>query len=262
MRRVAIAGVTLVVLLPVAQPAGAARVTVAAAGDIARPSLGEPQQQTADLVTAFNPTAVFTLGDEQYPQGSLSDFQTFYDASWGAFKSITYPVPGNREYETRNAAGYYGYFGAAAGKPEKGYYSFDIGNWHVVALNVECEHIDCEVEKSWMAADLAADRHLCEVVIYHRAGLLWPRKLMKAAGGDLALAASHHVYERWAGQDGLVRFTIGTGGYSLGTPNPGAVVGIAAFGVLELTLRRTSYSWSFVDTTGAVRDSGLKNCHG
>ena len=261
MPRVSIPVALLLAAVFVAQPAGAASVRVAAAGDIARASLAEPQQQTADLVTAFNPTAVFTLGDEQYPQGSLSDFQTYYDASWGAFKSITHPVPGSHEYETPNGAGYYAYFGAAAGVRAKGYYSFDIGDWHVVALNTECKDIDCAKERSWLEADLAADTHLCEVAIYHRAGVLWPRKLMKKAGGDLALAASHHVYERWAGHDGLVRFTVGTGGFSLGTPRTGAIVGIAAFGILELTLQRSSYSWSFVDTTGTVRDTGLKNCH-
>jgi acid phosphatase type 7 len=261
MRRVPIVIALLVALLPLAQPAGAATVTVATAGDIARASLGTPQQQTAGLVTAFNPTAVFALGDEQYPQGSLADFETYYDASWGAFKSITYPIPGNHEYETPGAAGYYGYFGAAAGRRARGYYSFDIGNWHVLALNSECKQIDCTAEKSWMKADLAADTHLCEVAMYHRSGLAWPRKLMEAGGGDLALAGHHHVYERWAGENGLVRFTVGTGGYSLGTPDPGAIVGIATYGILELTLQGSSYSWSFVDTSGTVQDSGLKNCH-
>ena len=84
---------------------------------------------------------------------------------------------------------------------------------------------------------------------------------MEAAGGDLALAGHRHVYERWGAENGLVRFTVGTGGGSLGTPDPGAVVGIAAFGVLELTLDTSSYSWSFVDTSGTVRDSGSANCH-
>ena len=261
MRRVSIAAVLLLAVLSVTQPAGAAAVKVATAGDIARASFATPQQQTADLVTAFNPTAVFTLGDEQYPHGSLSDFQTYYDASWGAFRSITYPIPGNHEYETTDAAGYYAYFGAAAGDPTKGYYSFNIGDWHVVALNSECPHIDCTAEKSWLKADLAADTHLCEVAFYHRTSLAWPRKKMENAGGDLALAGHSHTYERWAGENGLVRFTVGTGGFSLGTPDPGAIVGIAAFGVLELTLDTSSYTWSFVDTGGTVRDSGSTNCH-
>jgi len=265
MRRVSFLIASLIALVvplfPVAQPAGAATVTVAAAGDIARASFGTPQQQTADLVTGFNPTAVFALGDEQYPHGALSDFQRYYDASWGAFKSITNPIPGNHEYETSGAQGYYAYFGAAAGDPSKGYYSFNIGDWHVVALNSECKHINCPAEKTWMRADLSADNQLCEVAIYHRTGLSWPRKIMEAAGGDLALAGHNHVYERWAPESGLVRFTVGTGGDSLGTPDPHATVGIATYGVLELTLQTSSYSWSFVDTDGVVRDSGSDTCH-
>ncbi|MEP7032427.1 MAG: metallophosphoesterase [Actinomycetota bacterium] len=260
MRRASIVVVLLAALLPVAHPAAAHSVTVAAAGDIARPSFATPQQQTAHLVATFKPTAVFALGDEQYPKGSLADFRRYYDASWGAFKSITYPVPGNHEYETRDAAGYYAYFGRAAKDPAKGYYSFNIGSWHVVALNGECKHIDCAAEKSWMQADLAADTHRCEVAIYHRTMQSWPRQLMKAAGGDLALAGHRHAYERWPRAHGLVRFTVGTGGGSLGKPAQGAVVGIATYGVLELTLRRSSYSWSFVDTSGKVRDSGSRNC--
>jgi hypothetical protein len=261
MRRVFIVGVLLVALLPNAQPAGAATVTVATAGDIARPSFATPQQQTADLVEDFNPTAVFALGDEQYPHGSLSDFQTYYDASWGAFKSITRPIPGNHEYETSGASGYYNYFGSAAGSSSKGYYSFNIGDWHVLALNSECKHIDCAAEKSWIKADLAADNHLCEAAMYHRTGLSWPRTLMEAAGGDLALAGHRHVYERWAPENGLRRFTVGTGGYSTGNPDPGATVGLSTYGILELTLNTSSYSWSFVDTDGTVRDSGSSSCH-
>ena len=261
MRRVSVVLIVLFLLLGVAQPAEATTVTVAAAGDIARASFGVSQQQTADLVTAFSPATVFALGDEQYPAGSLTDFETYYDASWGAFKSITHPIPGNHEYETANAAGYFNYFGAAAGRRARGYYSFNVGDWHVLALNSECAYVDCTAEKSWMKADLAADRHLCQAAMYHRAGLAWPGKLMEAAGGDLALAGHHHVYERWAGENGLVRFTVGTGGYSLGTPDPRALVGIATYGILELTLHRSSYSWSFVDTSGTVLDSGLKNCH-
>ena len=262
MRRIFIVSILVAAMLPQGvEVAAASSVTVAAAGDIARASFGTPQQQTADLITAFNPTAVFTLGDEQYPDGSLSDFQTFYDASWGAFKSKTNPVPGNHEYQTPGASGYFGYFGAAAGDPSKGYYSFNLGDWHVVALNTECANIDCTAEKSWLVADLAADTHLCEVAIYHRTSLSWPRKKMEAAGGDLVLAGHRHLYERYAPENGLLHFTAGTGGDSLGTIQPGPVVSFAVYGVLELTLDTSSYSWSFVDVNGTVRDSGSANCH-
>ena len=261
LRRILIILALVAVTMPLGPSAGAETVTVAAAGDIARPSFGLPQQQTADLVTSFNPTAVFALGDTQYENGELANFQTYYDASWGAFKSTTFPIPGNHEYQTPGAAGYYTYFGAAAGDPSKGYYSFDLGDWHVVAVNTNCSKIECTAQKSWMTADLAADPHLCDMVIYHAANLQWPRTKAKAAGVDVALTASRHVYERWAPEGGLVRFIVGTGGRSLGKLNSGAVVGVRQFGILRLTLNATAYSWSFVDINGTVGDSGSGSCH-
>ncbi|HZD80614.1 MAG TPA: alkaline phosphatase [Actinomycetota bacterium] len=261
MRRLWLVVALVATLLQIPHPAAAGTVTVAAAGDIARPTLSTPQQQTADLVTAFDPTTVFALGDLQYENGELANFQSSYDPSWGAFKSKTHPIPGNHDYGTTNAAGYYTYWGSAAGDPSKGYYSFDLGDWHVVALNTECTQINCSAEKSWMKSDLAADGHLCQMVVYHRANLKWPRKKAEAAGVDLALTASRHVYERWAPENGLLRLIVGTGGYSLGKLNSGAVVGIRAYGVVELTLSSSSYSWSFVDTSGDVRDSGAGSCH-
>ena len=261
LRRILIILAVVAVTMPLSPSAGAETVTVAAAGDIARPSFGLPQQQTADLVTSFNPTAVFALGDTQYENGELANFQTYYDASWGAFKSTTFPIPGNHEYQTPGAAGYYTYFGAAAGDPSKGYYSFDLGDWHVVAVNTNCSKIECPAQKSWMTADLAADPHLCDMVIYHAANLQWPRTKAKAAGVDVALTASRHVYERWAPESGLVRFIVGTGGFSLGKLNSGAVVGVRQFGILRLTLNATAYSWSFVDINGTVGDSGSGSCH-
>jgi hypothetical protein len=261
LRRILIILALVAVAIPLGPNAGAASVTVAAAGDIARPSFGLPQQQTADLVTSFNPTAVFALGDTQYENGELANFQTYYDASWGAFKSTTFPIPGNHEYQTPGAAGYYTYFGAAAGDPSKGYYSFDLGDWHVVAVNTNCSKIECPAQKSWMTADLAADAHLCDMVIYHAANLQWPRTKAKAAGVDVALTASRHVYERWAPESGLVRFIVGTGGFSLGKLNSGAVVGVRQFGILRLTLNATAYSWSFVDINGTVGDLGSGSCH-
>ena len=253
---------TLVVATVTAPPgdAIASTVTVAAAGDIARPSFATPQQQTANLVTAFNPAAVFALGDEQYEKGELANFQKYYNASWGAFKDKTYPVPGNHEYETAGAAGYYGYFGAAAGDPSKGYYSFNLGDWHVLALNSECSKINCTTEKAWVDADLAADTHLCQLAFYHRTKLAWPRTKMEAAGGDVVLAGHRHTYERWAPESGLVRFTVGTGGDSLGSPDPDAAAGVKAYGILQLTLDASSYAWSFIDVSGTVRDSGSATC--
>ena len=133
----------------------ASTVTIAAAGDISRPSLGGPPQQTADLVTSLGTTAVFALGDTQYPHGSLSDFQNFYDASWGAFKNKTYPIPGNHEYETSGASGYFQYFGTGSAVPiaSPGYYSLNLGDWHIAFLNTEL-HAD----RLYGGEDLACER--------------------------------------------------------------------------------------------------------
>jgi hypothetical protein len=245
----------------IAAPAQASTVTVAAAGDIARASLASPQQQTAGLVSAFSPTAVLALGDEQYPNGALSDFNAFYDTSWGAFKGITDPVPGNHEYQTPGAAGYYGYFGAAAGDPSKGYYAFDLGSWRIYALNSECANIDCSAEKSWLKADLASNSSQCELAYYHRTGTKWPRKFLEADHGDIVLAGHKHIYERYAPENGLMHFTVGTGGDSLGSPTTsGVAVSFAAYGILQLSLSDGGYSWSFVDVNNNVRDSGSGTC--
>jgi hypothetical protein len=243
--------------------ASAASVTIAAAGDIARPSFGTPQQQTANLITAFSPTAVFALGDTQYPDGALSDFQTYYDASWGAFKSKTYPIPGNHEYNTPGASGFFSYFGTSSAVPvaSPGYYSVDLGDWHIVFANSNCTQIDCTAERSWYAQDLKADTHLCDMVVYHNTNAKWPRVIGERWGVDVGLAASRHVYERWPQENGLTRFTVGTGGRSLGSLRTGVDVGVRAFGVVEMTLNAGNFSWAFVDVSGATRDSGLQTCH-
>jgi hypothetical protein len=127
-----------------AAPASAADPVIMAAGDIAcRP--GEQRnpafcqmQATADLVKAARPDAVLALGDEQYENGTLGEFRAVYDKTWGAFKGITRPVPGNHEYATPGASGYFDYFGQAAGPRGQGWYSFDLGAWHVIALNSNC----------------------------------------------------------------------------------------------------------------------------
>jgi calcineurin-like phosphoesterase family protein len=242
--------------------ASAATVRIAAAGDIARASFGTPQQQTADLVTSFNPDAVFALGDTQYPDGALSDFQTYYDDSWGAFKNKTYPIPGNHEYHTAGAAGFFSYFGSGSAVPVSppGYYSVDLGDWHIAFLNTNCAEIDCSAEKPWLAKDLRNDGHVCDMVVYHNTNLKWPRVKAEKFGVDVALAASRHVYERWPAENGLVRFTVGTGGNSLGTLSSGFDAGVRAYGVIQMTLNASGYSWAFVDVNGSTRDSGSRSC--
>lgn len=249
----------------VATPAMAQTVTIAAAGDISKPSSpGSGQTQTAALINQFNPTAVFALGDTQYTAGELADYNASYDPTWGAFLNKTYPIIGNHEYENpscRDACGYKQYFGSRAFGGSNLYYSFDIGNWHVAALNTECKQIDCTAEKSWLRSDLANDAHACDMVIWHRTNLSWPRNIASSNHVDLGLAASRHVYERYAPTGSLLRFTVGTGGYSLGKLSGTQVAGEnTKYGVLELSLGDSGYSYQFVEAGGTVFDSGSGGC--
>jgi hypothetical protein len=255
---VALLGTTVAV-----QPAGAQSVTIAAAGDISRPSLGGPPQQTANLITWLNPTAVFALGDTQYPAGSYSDFQSYYDVSWGTFKNKTYPIPGNHEYQTSGASGFFKYFGSGSAVPvsSPGYYSVDLGDWHIAFVNTNCTQIDCSAEKTWLTHDLGTDSHLCDMVVYHATNLKWPRVRAERYGVDIGLAASRHVYERWPAENGLIRFTVGTGGYSLGTLSSGYAAGFRTYGVISMTLDPGGYEWSFIDTSGTTLDQGSRSCH-
>ena len=257
---VAIAAIMLVTLP--APPALASTVTIAAAGDISRPSVGGPPQQTADLVTSLGTTAVFALGDTQYPHGSLSDFQNYYDASWGAFKNKTYPIPGNHEYETSGASGYFQYFGTGSAVPiaSPGYYSLNLGDWHIAFLNTNCTQIDCTAEKTWLKNDLNADTHLCDMVVYHATNLKWPRVKAEQYQVDIGLAASRHVYERWPAENGLTRFTVGTGGFSLGKLSSGFDAGFRTYGAIKMTLNTTGYDWAFLDTSSNVLDQGTRSC--
>lgn len=266
---VAVAATLLVGLLPTA--ASAASVTIAAGGDIARRNApGTPQQQTAALITdVIKPSRVLVLGDEQYEHGEYAQFLASYHPTWGAFRDISAPVPGNHEYETANAAGYFQYFdsvlsgyGSSATDHTRGYYSFDLGDWHIVAINSNCSHVSCSAQKSWLRSDLAADDHLCELVFYHHVKNKGLSNTVAAAGGDVILGGHKHTYERWDtsfGKD-VRRFVVGTGGKSVSDPDPAADAGVRAFGVLKLVLDSSSYSWSFIDVNRKVRDSGTGTC--
>ena len=271
-----------------------APVTIAAAGDVAcaadEPVTADACQMaaTAALIEQADPDAVLALGDLQYPAGALADFATSYDRTWGAFKTKTFPVPGNHEYGTLGAAGYYSYFGAPAGDPQKGYYSFDLGDWHIVALDSECEAVGgCEADSEqgrWLGADLRAHPARCTLAFWHEARFssgvhgthpqlrgLWER--LEAAGAEVVLNAHDHLYERLAPQtnnaqpdpQGIRAFVVGTGGGDLypallPAPNREALV-TGAFGVLFLTLEPDAYRWQYRTIDGAVRDAGRGVCH-
>lgn len=279
---------------------------VAAAGDIACDPLNGGfnggdgtttdcrEKYTAALLPGVD--KVLTLGDEQYACGGLTAFQQSYAPAWGQQKSLTAPVPGNHEYQTSggtdcasNAAGYFSYFGAAAGDPTKGYYSFDLGSWHLIALNSECDAVACgagSAQEAWLRADLAAHPSRCTLAYWHRprftsgpasqatgADAFW--RDLYAAGAELVLGGHNHNYERFAPQSpdrepdpvaGIRQFVAGTGGESLDPfgadlrPNSEARIA-GAFGVLLLRLRPDGYDWRFVSISGAVLDSGSAPCH-
>lgn len=248
-------------------------VWVAAAGDIS-PDAVERQALTAELVLAGGYDAVLLLGDNQYPAGSLENYQRYFHPTWGRFKDRLWPTPGNHEYLTPNAAGYFAYFGARAGDPAKGYYSFDLGSWHLVALNTndKCRAVPCgegSEQLKWLAADLAANPKKCTLAFWHHPRfssgphgdlpLLQPLWNTLATGGvDVVLNGHDHVYERFLplsaegapAEGGMVAFTAGTGGapnYALEARRPGsAVADDAVQGVLALALAPEGYAWDFV----------------
>ncbi|MBL8959724.1 MAG: Ig-like domain-containing protein, partial [Gemmatimonadetes bacterium] len=262
--------------------------TLLAAGDIAVcGSSGD--EATATLLDAEAGT-VLALGDLAYPNGTTADFTNCYDTSWGRHKARTLPVPGNHEYGTANASPYFTYFGATAGNPGKGYYSYDLGAWHVVALNSNCIMVSCAIgsaQEVWLKADLAATTKPCILAYWHHAR--WSsdashgnntkvQPLVRAlfnAGADVLLSAHAHLYERFGLQDpsnnaspvGIRQFVVGTGGrtplYSWGAIKPNSQVrNNTTLGVLKLTLGATSYSWSFLPVAGSTfTDSGTQACH-
>ena len=264
---------------------------VVAAGDIADCSR-EDDQATARLLGGIEGT-ILTLGDHAYPDGSAEDFAACYDPSWGQFKARTMPSPGNHEYETAGASGYFDYFGKAAGDPDKGYYSYDLGSWHIVALNSNCGvgEIRCgpgSAQVQWLEEDLAAnDEEACTLAYFHhplftsgsyRPGIepverLW--EILYAGGVDVVLNGHDHNYQHFASQDpkgradpegGIMQFVVGTGGrshYQISLPIANTeVYNDDTFGVLELTLHPKRYDWEFVPVKGETfSDSGVARCH-
>ena len=258
------------------------------------------ERYTSDLLVNAGLSAVLPLGDNQYYCGSASAYSTAYDQSWGRVKSITYPAVGNHEYLTSGdsdctadnagAAGYFQYFGSRAGQVGQGYYSFDVGSWHLIALNSNCSDAGgCGAgspQATWLQTDLEAHPNFCTLAFYHiplfssggRANqntyYLW--QLLYAANADLVLTGHDHLYERFAPQTpdgaldtirGMREFVVGTGGSnptSFATIQPNSEVrNDQTAGVLKLTLHATSYDWAFVPEAGKTfTDSGTGACHG
>jgi len=266
---------------------GRGTAVLLAAGDVASCS-SQGDEATAALIARLKGT-VAALGDLAYDNGTPADFSC-YDASWGRFKARTRPAAGNHEYLTSNAGPYFAYFGAAAGDAARGYYSYNLGRWHVVVLNSNCGNAGgCEAgspQDVWLRRDLARHHRLCTLAYWHH-GLFssgqhgsnaFMRRVwddLSRAGADVVLNGHDHDYERFAPQTpsgtldpkrGIREFVVGTGGknhYAVGPPIANSrVQNDTAFGILKLTLRPSSYSWRFIPEAGKTfTDSGSTGCH-
>jgi hypothetical protein len=258
------------------------------AGDIAS-CTSRGDEATAAILRQVEGT-VFTAGDNAYDAGSIGQFESCYGPSWGPFRARTRPAIGNHEYATPGAAGYFEYFGAAAGAEPGAYYAFDLNGWRIYVLNSNCIEIDgCQAgspQERWLQADLQRHRVACSVAIWHHprfsSGLqgneldmqpIWQD--LYAAGAELVISGHDHIYERFAPLDadgrpdaarGIREFVVGTGGAShelLREPVPGSEVrNRDTFGVLALALGEHGYRWQFLPEAGKTfTDAGSGTCH-
>lgn len=290
----------------VTTPAASADPVIAAVGDIACDPVdqnfngglgtgaGCQQLATSNLVTGEIDAALL-LGDIQYECGGYQAYRRSYDLSWGRLKPIAYPAMGNHEFQTgggtdcsTEAAGTKQYFlplpNPVSGFPDQSYYSYNIGAWHVIALDSECAHVPCaagSAQETWLRQDLAANTNACTVAYWHKprwAGQrswstlqpLW--SALEEFGVDLNLTGHEHTYQRFSHLDangnpvtsgGIRQIIVGTGGKSLlgWVPAPGQeFVDAGHFGLLKLTLHAASYSWAFIASDGSVIDSGSDPC--
>jgi PKD repeat protein len=268
-----------------------ASVTLVGAGNIARcDRTGD--EATAAVLDGIAGT-VFALGDAAYPGGTATSYQNCYHPSWGRHKARTYPVPGHRDYDSSaTATGYFSYFGTAAGDPTKGYYSYDLGAWHIVALNSNSSFVATAAgspQETWLRADLAATTKQCVLALWHHprfysttSSSFSPTSSVKpfwddlvAARAELIINAHLRDYERFGPQtsagvadpvNGIRQIIVGSGGEGLDNPNTliaaNSEVRISGvYGVLQLTLYDGSYSWQFVPVAGqTATDSGSGSC--
>ncbi len=267
--------------------ASSSTAVLVGAGDIAICG-NSGSEQTAQLLDGID-GQVITLGDNSNESGTAAQFTNCFAPTWGRHRNRIRPAPGNHDYYTSGASGYYGYYGSAAGDPAKGYYSYELGTWHIIALNAICEQIGgCQAgsaQEQWLRADLAAHPTQCTLAYWHK-----PRFTSGEHGNDTAYAAfwqalydAHaevvlnghdHDYERFGRQDpngvadlnGIREFVVGTGGAgqrAFGTIQANSRVrNTGALGVLKLTLYDVSYAWQFVPVAGQTfTDSGTGTCY-
>jgi hypothetical protein len=269
--------------LPPPPPPAEPDAVIAGAGDIAM--CGAPEvAATATLLDSI-PGTIFTAGDNAYPSGTLRDFVSCYEPTWGRHKHRTRPVPGNHEYETPGGAGYYQYFGSIAGPAGMGYYSYREGAWLVVAINSAIATDAASPQAQWLRSTLAQNTTRCTAAIWHHPLYssgpngnsrhmrdMW--QILQEAGAEIVISGHDHLYERFAPQNadgrrdeerGMRQFVVGTGGahiYDTRSRKPNSETIGRASGVLKLTLKADSYTWQFIPVPGAsFSDAGSGTCH-
>ncbi|WP_238161362.1 discoidin domain-containing protein [Kribbella antibiotica] len=263
--------------------AGAGQFVIAAAGDIAKACSASSTScihpKSAKVVDYIKPVNIVTMGDNQYSSGTLSEYQNYYDKTWGKFKSITKPAPGNHEsYDSPAFSGYEKYYGTAAKPQGKRYYSWDKGNWHFVALDSnDFVGGSDSAQMAWLKADLAATNKGCIATYSHHPrwntgarghddslGPLW--KVMTDNKVDLVLVGHEHHYERFfplnnSGQqdpNGTVEIIGGMAGASqrdLGPAKPITAKRLNSYGVLKLTMTDNSFNSQLIGLNNEVLDS-------
>lgn len=273
-----------------AATAGMPGVPLLAVGDVG--DCGSAGDEAVAALAAALPGDILLLGDIAYENGTADDFGRCFDPAWAPLKPRLHPAPGNHDYNTGGAAPYFAYFGTAAGEPGKGYYSFDVGGWHVVALNSNCAALaggcgEGSAMLAWLQGDLASHRAACTLAFWHHprftSGLHGATVAMQpawaalaASGAELVISGHDHHYERFAPLDargapddtfGLRQFVVGTGGATLvptfRTAAHSEAKDVATYGLLRLELLPGAYRWEFVPASPAgYRDSGEGLCHG
>ena len=286
-----------------ASGSGSLTVTATAPVILAAGDIGDCARTSDNATGALLQTLegiVMPLGDNAYLSGTPTEFSNCYDPAWGQAKDRTRPVAGNHDYynprpdSVKNADGYFGYFGAAAGNPAKGYYSYTLGSWLVIVLNTGTEapaYIAAgSTQEQWLRAELASHTQQCVVAMFHHPqfSTVSPRPFIREettplwnalyeGGADLVLNGHDHTYQRYAPMKpdgtpdaafGIRQITVGTGGgeglYAFGATVPTLEVrNNDTFGVLKLTLKNGGYDWRFMPTAGGTfTDSGSGTCHG
>jgi len=252
------------------------------AGDIA--VCGSANTEATAKILDRTPGFVYLLGDNAYPGGTAEQYANCFGPTWGRQRARTYPVPGNHDWDGSGGAPYFAYFGAAAGQAGLGYYSFELGGWHVLSLNSNVAAQPGSTQYEWAKSDLARNSSACTLAMWHHPRFssgrhgnnlqmtdIW--RLLQNAGAELVLSGHDHHYERFAAQNadgrsdplGLKQFVVGTGGAELRSPlrveANSEVRDGTSNGVLKLTLYAQTYDWEFVPIDGqSFRDFGSGSC--